>query len=104
MVRQVKMLPGNVLSISGERTIEQKGGDEDRAASYERRFFGSFQRSFRLPDNVDMENISAKVWPCTFVLPYLFFELHASFKSIRLRAPSPHLLVNAFSLHGTHTF
>eukprot|EP00208_Stichococcus_sp_RCC1054_P004260 CAMPEP_0206139638 /NCGR_PEP_ID=MMETSP1473-20131121/6809_1 /ASSEMBLY_ACC=CAM_ASM_001109 /TAXON_ID=1461547 /ORGANISM="Stichococcus sp, Strain RCC1054" /LENGTH=246 /DNA_ID=CAMNT_0053533511 /DNA_START=111 /DNA_END=851 /DNA_ORIENTATION=+ len=58
---KVKMLPGNVLSISGERTIEQKGGDEDRAASYERRFFGSFQRSFRLPDNVDMENISAKV-------------------------------------------
>lgn len=79
------MLPGNVLSISGERTIEQKGGDENRAASYERRFFGSFQRSFRLPDNVDIEKISAKVWPYAFVLSLLSFGMHASLERFHLR-------------------
>ena len=47
----------NLLTIKGEK----KAGREDQNRSYyhrERRF-GSFQRSIRLPDEVEMENIQA---------------------------------------------
>lgn len=59
---QVRVLPGNILSISGKRVVEESGGgDADGSRRYERRFMGAFQRSFSLPDNVDANGISAKV-------------------------------------------
>ena len=48
----------NVLSISGERKLEK----EEKRDAYHRveRFYGSFSRSFALPDEVDSENVDAK--------------------------------------------
>jgi HSP20 family protein len=48
----------NVLSISGERKLEQ----EQKRDNYHRveRFHGSFSRAFALPDEVDSENVDAK--------------------------------------------
>lgn len=45
------------LSISGERSFEK----EDKGKKYHRveSSYGSFERSFQLPDNVDEESISA---------------------------------------------
>lgn len=49
------------LAISGERSAEHSEKDEaGRFARYERRF-GSFQRRFKLPNNVDTSAITAKV-------------------------------------------
>jgi HSP20 family protein len=48
----------NVLSISGERKLEQ----EENRDNYHRveRFHGSFSRAFALPEEVDSENVDAK--------------------------------------------
>jgi HSP20 family protein len=48
---------GNVMSISGHREEEERK-DTDRLHAYERRF-GSFSRSFTLPDAADTEHIRA---------------------------------------------
>lgn len=50
-------LENNRLSISGERSFEK----EDKGKKYHRveSSYGSFERSFQLPDNVDEESISA---------------------------------------------
>ena len=50
-------LEGNILTLKGERKMEK----EDDKANYHRveSFYGSFTRSFRLPDTVDAEKISA---------------------------------------------
>ena len=47
-----------VLTISGERKLEQ----EDKRDDYHRveRFHGRFSRSFSLPEEVDTENVDAK--------------------------------------------
>jgi HSP20 family protein len=47
----------NVLTLSGERKVEK----EDTEGTYRRveRQYGSFTRSFTLPETVDTENISA---------------------------------------------
>ena len=45
------------LSISGERTYETD--QENDNYHYRERRFGTFDRSFKLPDTVDEENISA---------------------------------------------
>lgn len=47
-----------MLTISGER----KSREESEKDGYRRieRSYGSFQRSFRLPDTIDADNISAK--------------------------------------------
>ena len=47
----------NVLTLSGERKVEK----EESEGSYRRveRQYGSFTRSFTLPETVDTENISA---------------------------------------------
>ena len=47
-----------MLTISGER----EGKEESEKDGYRRieRSYGSFQRSFRLPDTIDADNISAK--------------------------------------------
>ena len=50
-------LTGNQLTLSGKREAKQKKDDE-RYHSFERSF-GSFTRSFTLPDSVDAENITA---------------------------------------------
>jgi HSP20 family protein len=50
-------LEGNTLTLKGERKMEK----EDDKTNYHRveSFYGSFTRSFRLPDTVDAEKISA---------------------------------------------
>ena len=45
------------LSISGERTYETDQGNDNY--HYRERRFGTFDRSFKLPDTVDEEKISA---------------------------------------------
>lgn len=51
-------LEGNTLTIKGERKME----NEDKKSNYHRveSFYGSFTRSFRLPDTVDSEKINAE--------------------------------------------
>jgi len=56
--KQIELkLEGNTLTLKGERKLE----NEDKKNSYHRveSFYGSFMRSFRLPDTVDMGKISA---------------------------------------------
>jgi HSP20 family protein len=48
----------NVLTISGERKTKEEVKEEDYYKSESS--FGSFTRSFTLPDNVDTENIHAE--------------------------------------------
>lgn len=49
----------NVLSISGERSFEK----EDKKEDYTRveRSYGSFNRCFQLPDNIDVKKVDAKM-------------------------------------------
>ena len=57
--KQIELkLEGNTLTLKGERKLE----NEDKKNSYHRleSFYGSFMRTFRLPDTVDMEKISAE--------------------------------------------
>ena len=49
----------NVLTVSGSRSAEERKEDENFAL-YERQF-GSFSRSFALPDTADCERIDAKL-------------------------------------------
>ncbi len=49
----------NVLTVSGSRAAEERK-DGESYALYERQF-GSFSRSFSLPDSVDGEKIEAKL-------------------------------------------
>lgn len=53
---EVKLANG-VLTVQGEKKEEK----EEKKADYHlmERHYGSFQRSFRLPDGVDAENVSA---------------------------------------------
>ncbi|MGE0230393.1 MAG: Hsp20/alpha crystallin family protein [Flavobacteriaceae bacterium] len=51
-------LANNILTIKGEKSEEKKEEQKDYFLS-ERRY-GSFQRSFRLPDGVDADKIEAK--------------------------------------------
>ncbi len=46
----------NILTISGERSIEKKDEKEHRVE----RSYGSFSRSFSLPDNIDDSEIKAE--------------------------------------------
>lgn len=50
-------LQNNTLTVSGERAREQTRDDEDRVRV--ERVFGSFHRTFTLPDAVDPEDIEA---------------------------------------------
>jgi HSP20 family protein len=51
-------LEGNTLTLKGERKMD----NEDHKSNYHRveSFYGSFTRSFRLPDTVDSEKINAE--------------------------------------------
>lgn len=51
-------LQDGVLTISGERKVEEQQTDENRIRV--ERFYGSFSRSFALPDNVDTANVRAE--------------------------------------------
>ena len=50
-------LEKNVLTISGERKLENK--EEKEGYHRVERHYGSFRRSFLLPDNVDKEGVDA---------------------------------------------
>lgn len=50
-------MSGNRLTVSGKREEEQRR-EEDRYFMYERSY-GTFTRSFTLPDNVDANNVRA---------------------------------------------
>jgi len=50
----------NVLTISGERSKEQKTGSESEGNYYYRSSSSAFQRSMTLPENVDLTKIAAK--------------------------------------------
>lgn len=57
--KQIELkLEGNTLTLKGERKME----NEDNKSNYHRleSFYGSFTRSFRLPDTVDCEKINAE--------------------------------------------
>ena len=57
--KQIELkLEGNTLTLKGERKMET----EDKKSNYHRveSFYGSFTRSFRLPDTVDPEKINAE--------------------------------------------
>jgi len=51
------MIEGYVLTLKGERKLESN----DKKSNYHRveSFYGSFTRSFRLPETVDLEKIKA---------------------------------------------
>lgn len=51
-------IEGNILTLKGERKME----NEDDKGTYHRveSYYGSFTRSFRLPDTVDYEQIKAE--------------------------------------------
>jgi len=51
-------IEGNTLTLKGERKME----DEDNKSNYHRveGHYGSFLRSFKLPDTVDVEKINAE--------------------------------------------
>jgi len=51
------LLAGNQLVLKGEKRQEKEEKDKDYYLS--ERSFGSFQRSFRLPDGVDQDKIAA---------------------------------------------
>ena len=51
-------MKGNVLTLSGERSVDNEAGEEN---SYRReRSFGKFVRSFQLADGIDPEKINAE--------------------------------------------
>jgi HSP20 family protein len=57
--KQIELkLEGNTLTLKGERKMDT----EDKKSNYHRveSFYGTFTRSFRLPDSVDAEKINAE--------------------------------------------
>jgi len=58
---KVQVKDGNLLTISGSRERSQEDKDENRHYYRQERSYGSFNRSFRLPDNADAKGISANV-------------------------------------------
>jgi HSP20 family protein len=52
-------LTGNRLTISGRRETEHKEGDESSRYYVYERAYGTFSRSFTLPEGIDPENVKA---------------------------------------------
>ncbi len=48
-----------MLTVSGERTREYREGEDESAYSLRERHYGRFERSFRLPTSVDVEELEA---------------------------------------------
>lgn len=53
-------LDGNVLTIKGERKVEEQTENENTRRHLVERRYGSFQRSLTLPDNTDPDGITAE--------------------------------------------
>jgi HSP20 family protein len=53
-------LTGNRLTISGQRQEEKKKDESDRHYIHERSF-GSFSRSFTLPEGIDVDHVQAEL-------------------------------------------
>lgn len=51
-------LDGNMLTISGEKRSQHE--EKGKTFFFSERTFGAFQRSFRVPDDVDGSNIGAE--------------------------------------------
>jgi HSP20 family protein len=51
-------LENNILTIRGEKRQQQEGNESGRVHRYERSY-GSFERSFSLPNTVDADKVSA---------------------------------------------
>ncbi|MBN1465853.1 Hsp20/alpha crystallin family protein [candidate division KSB1 bacterium] len=51
-------LHDNVLTVSGEKKYEEKSEDENRY--FQERVYGNFSRSFRLPYQVDQNDVRAE--------------------------------------------
>ena len=51
-------LTGNILTIKGEKKVEEEKKEEERVYCRER-FYGTFQRSFRLPAGVESDKVEA---------------------------------------------
>lgn len=56
----VQVSPEHILTISGERTNQYSSKPEDEGPHVMERFYGSFSRSFKLPDHVDVHAIKAE--------------------------------------------
>tara|TARA_R110002096_G_scaffold24760_33_gene78107 strand:+ start:5479 stop:5937 length:459 start_codon:yes stop_codon:yes gene_type:complete len=54
------MVENGVLSISGERKFEHEEKDEKKKVHRIERSYGSYMRSFRLPETVDAEELKAE--------------------------------------------
>lgn len=52
-------LTGNRLTISGRRETERKEGDENSRYYVYERSYGTFSRSFTLPEGIDPDNVKA---------------------------------------------
>lgn len=52
-------ISGNVMTISGEKKEETTTEDKDEQVQVIEHRYGSFYRSFTLPDNIQTDNISA---------------------------------------------
>lgn len=53
-------MENNRLTIRGQRREEREVGSEDRDYLRSERIYGTFQRTFSLPENVDREDIHAE--------------------------------------------
>lgn len=58
---KIAVSPDHVLTLSAERKNEVQEGSEEEGTLRIERSFGSWRRSFRLPDNVDVDGIKASV-------------------------------------------
>jgi HSP20 family protein len=58
---KVRIVDGNVLSISGERKREHEEKDDKRHFHRVERSYGRFTRSFRLADDADATKVRASV-------------------------------------------
>ena len=54
----IKVYDGNVLSISGERVVEQEGKEN---STYFERSYGKFSRSFELNGDANLDNMNAEL-------------------------------------------
>ncbi|MFH1891376.1 MAG: Hsp20/alpha crystallin family protein [Candidatus Zixiibacteriota bacterium] len=54
------LVEDGVLTVSGEKKVEVDENDKSRNFHRSERIYGSFSRSFTLPNNVDQKNVSAK--------------------------------------------
>lgn len=72
-----------VLSISGEKKVDKMEKDKNHYYHFERSY-GAFNRSFKLPENVDSEHVDAKYANGVLELTLKKIEL-AKPKSVEIR-------------------